>query len=227
MNIPFFSNINNPGLTAALFDLDGTLVRTFIDFPAMRREMQAFSRKWGTEQETAQIDDILEIVAMTARTLGADQGEKARQEAYAILEAMEAEGCRHPERLEGASDLLYHLKRERGVKIGIITRNCRRVSEDLLARMDLPHDVLIAREDTMEFKPDPTPILLACSHLGVAPASVTMAGDLWADIASGRAAGVHATIGIQWPHDPPHRFEKCPPDFEVKSLRELSDILVG
>jgi phosphoglycolate phosphatase len=227
MNTPLFPRTADTSSPAALFDLDGTLVRTFIDFPAMRREMQALSRRWGTEQETAPTDDILDIVAVMARTLGPDQGENAREEAYATLAAMEAEGCRNPERITGASELLFHLRAERGIKIGIITRNCRRVSEDLLARMNLPHDVLIAREDTTDFKPHPTPILLACAQLGVAPGRSTMTGDLWADIAAGRAAGVRATIGIQWPHDPPRRFERCPPDFEVTTLSEASRVLVG
>lgn len=214
-------------LRAALFDLDGTLVRTFIDFPAMRQEMQAFSHRWGTTEATAQTEDILEIVAAMARALGGRRGEEARQQAYAILEAMEAEGCRHAERVEGASELLLHLRQKRNVKIGIITRNCRRVSEDLLARMNLPHDVLIAREDTVEFKPHPAPILAACSNLGVTPGDTTMTGDLWADIAAGRAAQVHVTIGIQWPHDPPARFQRCRPDFEVGSLSEAAQLLMG
>lgn len=193
----------------------------------MREEMQAFSRRLGTAAETAETDDILEIVAVMAQTLGGERGEAARRDAYARLETMEMDGCRHPERINGATELLHRLQTERQVKIGIITRNCRRVSENLLARMNLPHDVLIAREDTREFKPHPAPILAACTHLGVTPGDTTMTGDLWADIASGQAAGVRATIGIQWPNDPPHRFEKSPPDFEVSSLPEVARLLVA
>ena len=223
--MPLFSA--DSGLRAALFDLDGTLVRTFIDFPAMRREMQSLSKQVGTAEQTANTDDILEIVSVMAQTLGGTEGEDARCHAFAVLEAIEAEGCRNPERIAGASELLSHLRGERGVKVGIITRNCRRVSEDLLERMHLPHDVLIAREDTTEFKPHPAPILVACAHLGVAPEHATMTGDLWPDIASGRAAGVRATIGIQWSHDPPQRFKRCLPDYEVESLSDVSRLFVG
>ncbi|MBC8104637.1 MAG: HAD-IA family hydrolase [Cytophagales bacterium] len=212
---------------AALFDLDGTLVRTFIDFPAMRREMQALSARLGAGEATAPLDDILEIVAAMAQTLGGEPGETARRDAYALLEAMEADGCAHPERIEGSSELLSQLRGERGARVGIITRNCRRVSEALLARMDLPHDILIAREDTTEFKPHPAPVLLACARLGVDPAEATMTGDLWADIAAGSAAGVRATIGLQWPHDPPLRFARHPPDFTVGSVTEATTLLLG
>ncbi len=225
--MPLFSSDSDSGLRAALFDLDGTLVRTFIDFPAMRWEMQALSQKLGTAEQTAKTDDILEIVAIMAQTLGGTEGDRTRRLAFAILEAMEAEGCKNPERIEGATELLSHLRDVRGVKVGIITRNCRRVSEELLKRMGLPNDVLIAREDTTEFKPHPAPIFAACDHLGVAPQHTTMTGDLWADIASGCAAGVRATIGIQWLHDPPQRFERCPPNYEVESLSEAARLLVG
>jgi len=212
-------------LRAALFDLDGTLVRTFIDFPAMRRAMQDLSARWGTSAMTAGHEDILGIVEQMAEALGPERGKDARCEAYALLEAMEETGCAHPEPIVGASDLLRYLRRERGIRIAIITRNCRRVSERLLARMDLEHDLLVAREDTPEYKPHPVPLLFACRHLGVAPSDAVMVGDLWADIAAGRAAGVRFTLGIHWPHDPPDRFIGCPPDAEVASLAEAAVLL--
>jgi phosphoglycolate phosphatase len=212
-------------LRAALFDLDGTLVRTFIDFPAMRRAMRDLSDRWGTTAATAGHDDILGIVERMTEALGPAQGEGARREAYALLEAMEQEGCAHPEPVPGASDLLRSLRRVRGIRIAIITRNCRRIAESLLDRMDLEHDLLVAREDTPEYKPHPAPLLFACRHLGVAPSDALMVGDLWADVAAGRAASVRFTIGIQWPHDPPDRFARCPPDVEVTSLAAAAALL--
>jgi phosphoglycolate phosphatase len=214
-------------IRAALFDLDGTLVRTFIDFPAMRRAMHALSAKWGTESSTAGSDDILEIVERMAGALGKERGEVARREAHALLGEMEEAGCAHPEPIAGASDLLRRLRHRRGVRVAVITRNSRRVAEDLLNRMDLEHDLLVARGDTPEHKPHPAPLLYACAHLGVAPSDAVMIGDLWADIAAGRAAGVRFTIGIHWPHDPPDRFARCPPDQEVTSLEAAADLLTS
>ena len=210
---------------AALFDLDGTLVRTFIDFPALRREMRALAARRGVADAVADEDDILGIVAKAADALPPDDGRAARREAYALLESLEEEGCAHPEPIAGASALLAGL-RASGVGVGIVTRNSRRVAARLLARMDLPHDVLSAREDTDEFKPHPAPVLLACARLGVSPARSAMVGDLWADVAAGRAAGVRFTVGIRWPDEhPSDRFARCPPDFEVTSLVDAGEIL--
>jgi phosphoglycolate phosphatase-like HAD superfamily hydrolase len=94
-------------------------------------------------------------------------------------------------------------------------------------RFDLPHDLLIAREDTVRFKPDPEPLLRALNAFGVAPENAVMVGDLWPDIAAGRACGVALTVGIQWPHDPPGRFMRCPPDVEVASLGEAAAVLLA
>lgn len=212
-------------IRGALFDLDGTLVRTFISFDRMRRAMRDLSTRNGTGQATQNEDDILGIVAKMALALGSVRGDSVRQEAWALLEALEIEGCAQPLPVEGASDLLRRLRDERRLPVAVITRNCRRVSEDLLARLDLGHDLLIAREDVAEFKPHPAPVLHACRTLGFAPTDAVMVGDLWADIAAGRAAGAR-TIGIQWPHDPPGRFARCAPDFEVSSLRAAADLLL-
>ncbi|GAB4455364.1 MAG: HAD family hydrolase [Armatimonadaceae bacterium] len=213
-------------LNAALFDLDGTLVRTFIDFPAMRRAMQAHSEAWGTGTLTEAEDDILAIVDCMTTVLGSERGEEARQEAFAILQAMEEEGCAHPERIAGASELLTTLHDLHRIPIGIITRNCRPVAESLLLRMNLPFDILTAREDVREFKPHPAPVWHTCAALGVSPQDSVMVGDLWADIASARAAGVGFTVGIQWAHDPPRRFEKCAPHREVASMEETAGLLL-
>jgi beta-phosphoglucomutase-like phosphatase (HAD superfamily) len=210
---------------AVLFDLDGTLVRTFIDFLAMRRAMQALSTRYGTGKATEGEEDTLEIVRTMADTIGGTAGEQARRAAYTELEAWERAGCAHPEAIPGAAELLRCLRRERGLPVGIITRNSRSVAEDLLTRMELETDTLVAREDVPEFKPHPAPVLCACRRLAVEPVSAVMVGDLWTDIAAGRAAGVGYTIGVQWHHDPPGRFVRCPPDYQVSSFGEVAAVL--
>lgn len=212
-------------LRAALFDLDGTLVRTFIDFPGMRRAMHDLAERHGAGEAVAEETDTLGILEKAA----AVQADPAafRREANRILEELEEAGCAHPEPIEGADTLLRRLRSEQDVAVGVVTRNTRRIAERLLARLELPFDVLVAREDTPEFKPHPAPLLVACAHLGVPPSETSMTGDLWADIAAGRAAGMAATVGIHWPHDAPDRFERCPPDFEVTSLAEALPLFLN
>lgn len=212
------------GIRIALFDLDGTLVRTFIDFPGMRQAMRELSATYGTSAVTDGEDDTLTIVQKMVEALGEGLGEEARRVAFAELERREVIGCAFPEPIIGAEQILRTL-RERGIRVGIITRNCRRISQELLERLDLEYDILVAREDVTEFKPHPAPLLHACWALESTPDQGIMVGDLWADIAAGRAAGMCATIGIQWAHDPPGRFMRCPPDYEIPSLADLAKLL--
>ena len=214
-----------PPFRGVLFDLDGTLVRTFIDFDAMRQQMIALSRKWKTEAATQNETDVMEMAAKMQTALGGTQGEAAKREAYELFTRLEKEGCAHPEAIFPASDLLKAL-RQQNKPVGIITRNCRAVALDLVSRMDLACEALVAREDTETFKPDPAPVYLACETMGVAPSDCVVVGDLWADVASGKNAGAAATLGIAWLRDGPNRFARCVPDKQVASLREAAAYLL-
>lgn len=213
-------------LQAVLFDLDGTLVRTFIDFPAMRGAIQRRAREcYGASDAILENSDSLDIIGQTLEALPPEQREDARRDLYAILEAQEEIGCAHPEPIPGASELLGKL-RERGRPVGIVTRNARRTAVELCQRLAIMADVIVAREDTLSYKPDPEPLHVACARIPVDPRQTAMVGDLWADVAAGKAAGCMVTIGIQWVYDPPGRFAKAQPTYPVATLQEASEILL-
>lgn len=212
-------------LHAVLFDLDGTLVRTFIDFPAMRRAIQECARdRYQATGTVLQNSDSLDIIRQTLQALPPQLRDEARHDLYAILEEHEEIGCAQPEAISGATELLREL-RERGCGIGIVTRNARRIAATLCQRVAIDADVIVAREDTLSYKPDPEPLRVACARLRVDPKHTAMVGDLWADVAAGKAAGCAATIGIHWAHDPPDRFERSQPSYIVPTLQEASHTL--
>lgn len=198
---------------AVLFDLDGTLVHTQIDFRGLGLALAALAHQAG-----------LEDIPTDPLALRAALPSPLQVEADTILEHWEEEGCAAPLAIDGAVALLSALRQE-ALGIGIVTRNCRRIATRLLAQLELPYDTLIAREDTVRPKPFPDPVLAACEQLGVLPAQVAFVGDFWPDVAAGRAAGVALTVGIQWPHDPPNRFAPCPPHVLVASLGEAARYL--
>lgn len=216
-----------PGkLQAVLFDLDGTLVRTFIDFPAMRDDVRRRAQEsYRATDAILKNTDSLDIIALTVGALPAEQRGHAVRDLYSILEKHEHVGCEHPEAIPGATKLLQEL-RDNGVRIAIATRNARSIAISLCRRMGLLADAIVAREDTETYKPHPDPLLLACAHLEVRPEYTAMVGDLWADIAAGTAAGCSITIGIQWSHDPPDRFLQSRPTHIVTTLTEAHDIIL-
>lgn len=213
---------------AALFDLDGTLIRTELDFGEMCHAMRVLAGKYGVAVDPA-LRDILAIVE-EARAAVAARGDAAqatalRKEAFAVLEEIEARQCRNRAVIAGAQTLL-HLLREQSVRIGIVTRNSRRVSEDLVRWGKLPHDALVTRDDVERAKPHPDHLIYTLGLLGITPHAsgsvlAVMIGDHWMDVQAGQAAGVR-TVGILLGRDEAF-YAAAKPDLLVN---ELGDLLV-
>ena len=218
MSAPFIA------LRAVLFDLDGTLVETHIDFPAMTRAMQEMARAHDVPESVTEGKDILSLVEAAAKDTEKRGGDGAalRRTAFARLEAMEVTGCAHPILLPGTQELLTALV-SRGVKVGIVTRNCRAVAVGLLARFALPHHLLLTRDDVSRTKPNPEHLWDALRHLGEPADHAAMVGDHWMDIQAGVRAGCAATLGVLGPHGTDW-FAPCPPVVLVRNLAEAAPL---
>ena len=85
-------------IQVALFDLDGTLVETHIDFPAMKREMLSMVESVGLEATKLEGLDILGVVESARRLIAnsgrEDDARRFRAGAFARLEEIEIEDCR-------------------------------------------------------------------------------------------------------------------------------------
>ncbi len=214
-------------LRAVLFDLDGTLIQTHIDFPAMTQVMTRLARDAGVAESVTDGKDILSLVEAAAEDVDKRGGDGAalRRTAFAQLEEMEVIGCAHPELLPGTRELLTALT-ERGVKIAVVTRNCRKVSVGLLARFSLPHDLLLTRDDVRRTKPNPEHLWEALHLLDTLPEHAGMVGDHWMDIQAGERAGCAATLGVLGTHDADW-FAPCPPTATVRDLAEAMPLFGG
>src|SRR5579859_8021052 len=104
-------------LRGIVFDLDGTLVRQELDFEALRCEIGVPS---GTP--------LLETLAALP------EPEQAR--AWTILDRHERIAAAKAEVFPGVADLLIDLA-ERGLRLGLLTRNSRNSVETVLARCGL------------------------------------------------------------------------------------------
>jgi phosphoglycolate phosphatase len=218
------------GLRAALFDLDGTLIETHIDFDHMRAEVARLALSFGLDVPPPR--DILGGVAALQQTLReAGRDEEAlrfRSEAFAMLQEIEDRQCGTPVEVPGAARLLQLLEL-RGVAVGVVTRNCRLVSERLLAYGDLRCRCLLTRDDVPRAKPDPGHLLAALALLNdldateprptIAAPSCLMAGDHFMDVQAGRAAGMR-TVGVLH-GKPASHFDACPPDLLLQNMGEL------
>lgn len=187
-----------------VFDLDGTLTVAVHDFAAIRAHL-------GVPAGS----DILAYLA----GLPAREGRLL----HARLDAIEDELAGRAEAAPGAVRLVESLAR-RHVRLGIVTRNTRRVARRVLASIGVarhfPADCVIGRHDAVP-KPDPDGILRLAARWQAPGAALVMVGDYLFDLQTGRAAGA-ATIlvdrsgNFRWPELT---------DLGVTSLEELADRL--
>lgn len=160
------------GLSAIIFDLDGTLTVPHLDFDQIRREL-------GLEQ-----GPILEALAKMS------DGQRTR--AATVLERHEERAARESRLQEGACQTLASLK-DRGFKTAILTRNARRWVDVVLEKHGLVVDAIRTRDDGA-IKPSPEPIFSICAQLHCRPAASWMVGDYLYDIESGQAAGCRTVL---------------------------------
>ncbi|HVU85896.1 MAG TPA: HAD family hydrolase [Gemmataceae bacterium] len=156
-----------------IFDLDGTLVDSGLDFDAMRREM-------GLPPGQPLLEAIESLP------------EQEAQRCQAILARHEWEGANRATLMPGVADFLGTLA-ERGVHRAIFTRNARDVVLATLARLALDFDTVVAREDAPA-KPDPTAVWQICAAWQLAPSAVALIGDFRFDIEAGNRAGVRTVL---------------------------------
>ena len=195
----------------------------------MKREMLALAAEHGLDTADLANLDILAIVDATAESLASsgrhEEARNVRVRAMRILEEIELRHARETTEIPFARELVARLG-ESGVKVGIVTRNCRRASMISLGIVGITPAVLVCREDSERHKPHPDPLVLALTALAAGASASVMVGDHLMDVQSGKAAGM-GTIGFLRDSRPPDFFDQVQPDLVVRDLREVLRAIVG
>ncbi len=178
-------------LRAVLFDMDGTLLDTAPDFIAVAQAMR-MARGLAPVADR-QIRDVVSGGAR-AMVLAAFDADPMSDEFETLrLEFLERyqEHCAIASHLyDGMEQLLADIE-QANLLWGVVTNKPLRFAEPIMQQLNLAarSAVLICPDHVSKSKPDPEPMVLACSKLGLDPASVLFVGDDLRDIESGRAAG--------------------------------------
>lgn len=167
-----------------VFDMDGTLTVAVHDFKLIHRELCI-----------ADDEDILTHLA------GLPPAESAEKHAWLLEHERELALASTP--APGALELVLDLH-ERGVRLGVLTRNAQELARITLKAIGLEQcfaaqDVL--GRDNAAHKPDPDGLLQLANAWGVTPAQMVMVGDFRFDLECGRAAGAR-TVLVNVPQNP-------------------------
>lgn len=160
-------------IRGVIFDLDGTLVDSGLNFDAMRVEM-----------ELPAGSSILEALD----TMSEPRASRCR----AILAEHEQLGVERARLMHGVTELLAALY-ARQIPTAILTRNSRQSALATLARLNLSFELVLAREDAPA-KPDPAAIWMICRAWQLEPREVAIVGDYKFDLQAGRRAGSRTVL---------------------------------
>lgn len=189
-------------IEATVFDLDGTLVQSRIDYEEMRRRAIGVLSSAGVEVEgLIQTRRIWEIILGGERLL-TEMGIESERVIELIrrineeLNAVELGALGTVEPTLHAREVLTEL-RKKGLSIGVATRSCNEYAIRSLERTGLRHfiDVVLARDDVQHPKPDPRHLLQVVQAMGKTPNSVIYIGDTTTDLKTAMDAGI-AFIGF-------------------------------
>jgi HAD superfamily hydrolase (TIGR01509 family) len=193
-----------PGSVGGIvFDLDGTLVDSRLDFPAMRADT-------GCPEGTG----LLEFI---------EQMETAaeREAAHAVIHRYETAGAERASWIDGAQAVLEKLVAAR-YPIGIFTRNSRETATLMIESLGIPCDDLVAREDAAA-KPDPEGLLKIAERWQLPAGNVMCVGDFLYDLQAAHNAGMSACL-YDPAGDSPHAGHA---DYVIHDFAELADMIFG
>lgn len=184
-------------IKAILFDFDGTLAPN-LDLPDMRRQVIALTKTHNVPAQVFADRFIVEIIDAASDWLkqrGAHaQAATYQKNAHQVILDIELTEAGKTDPFPKVPEYLTELK-NRGLKTGVVTRNCRAAIYQVFPDIDAHMTTVCARDDVLHLKPDPRHLTDCLDILGIEAASSAMVGDARMDMQVGRALGM-VCIGV-------------------------------
>jgi phosphoglycolate phosphatase len=216
------------GIRAVVFDFDGTLVVLNIDFSEMREQVFELMKKYGINEEKIKERYLLEIIDEVVQLLdekNADAAETFYQEAHQIIHEVELKAAEEGNLLPGVEAALKSL-RGKGLKVGIVTRNCEEAVRKVLPDIENFCDVFISRDSIRNVKPHPEHLTSVLETLHVTGGETLMVGDHTIDIQAGKRVGMK-TVGVLTGRTKRDEFEKAGADYVLGDASEICSLLLS
>jgi len=191
--------MNNRSLTlkAVVFDFDGTLALLNIDFKEMRRDILDLAASYGISEDGLEHLFVLEMITEMRDRIGrrrpGHEGAFSGR-ALRLVADRELAGADNSLLFPGVKEMFVELRR-RGIKTGILTRNCLEAVTAIFPEIGEYSDAVVTRDDTERVKPHPDHIRTVLRILNEEPARCAMVGDHPMDILVGKEVGA-LSVGV-------------------------------
>ena len=213
--------------SGVLFDLDGTLLDTALDFvPAVNQVREQMG------QPPLELSNIRSHVShgvshMVTAVLGTDKNHPQFQsQVDALLSAYEQVLAKHARLFEGMEALLDKLELNK-IPWGIVTNKPKRFTEPLMAALSLDQrcGCIVSGDTLLQRKPDPAPLEYACHQIQIQPEKALYVGDAERDIEAGNRAGMSTAVALFGYLDAQDEPGSWSADYEVASVEALSTLI--
>jgi HAD superfamily hydrolase (TIGR01549 family) len=182
---------------AIIFDLDGTLVHSSIDFSRMKREIISQFKEVGVPENFLSDDKTISNNMESARIYLLQLGQEKKlqdieEEIERVLSEIEMEALPDVKEVMEAKETLAWIKRK-GLAIGVLTRGSRKYASKVLKKTSLDSMIqfMICRDDFpwWEAKPNGLALKRLVEKLGVDPSETLLVGDHYMDLECAKSTG--------------------------------------
>lgn len=216
----------NLKVKAIIFDFDGTLAVLNIDFSYMRERVFDLMKCYGIAEELVEERYLLEIIDEVYQILwnkNPSGAEDFYQKAHQILHEIEMEAAERGSLILDAERTLKDL-RGKGIKIGIVTRNCEKAVRKVFPDINNFCDIFVSRNSVKKVKPHPDHLTYVMESLKTSGRESVMVGDHIIDIQAGKRVGMK-TIGVLTGRTKKEEFEKAGADYILRDAAEVCELL--
>lgn len=171
---------------AVIFDMDGVIIDSEpLSMRALEATANALAYNIPADKLAGYPGKAAHMVFADIASFG--DGRFSIDEFETLYNAIYANWLPLVETIPGALDLIG-IARSRG-KVALATSTAREWALDVVSKLSLPFEVVIAQEDVAHNKPAPDAYLAAAAGLGVEPAECLVIEDSLSGVAAGVAAG--------------------------------------
>ena len=214
---------------AVIFDYDGTLVQLNIDFSCMRQGVEKLLVEYGIEPGSLKGSYVLEMIDEATKKIShrsSTEGLEFNHRALELVAEHEIRAAKDGKKLPGVLRTLK-LLRERGIKVGVITRNCDKAVKMVFPDIEHLSDAYLSRDYVAHVKPHPDHLALALKEMGVRdPKPCLMVGDHLMDIEGGKRMGMK-TAGVLTGKITYQGFMEAGADYILEDVTAITGIIFG